>query len=200
MSQEGVHDTFVDTGELDIASRGSRRVWLVKMPQFILDAWKQAGPDAELGRVRVTQKGPTSEVSNRSIILDPSFFFLPLSLPFMQQFQCTMSLSGPSAANLPKEYRLNLAPAPTPIYAFSEDAQGNVALEGAVKNRGDVGPMDGDSVEYRNLVRRRTVESDTKSRGVQLHNDAQMPIKPVNSSRVISTLTGKVCYYCFLPL
>ena len=61
-AEAGRGDTFEDTGEVDM-SRSGRRVWLVKMPQFILDAWKQAGPDAELGRVRVTQKGHSTEVS-----------------------------------------------------------------------------------------------------------------------------------------
>lgn len=61
-AEAGRGDTFEDTGEVDM-SRSGRRVWLVKMPQFILDAWKQAGPDAELGRVRVTQKGNSTEVS-----------------------------------------------------------------------------------------------------------------------------------------
>ncbi len=54
-------DTFEDTGELNV-SRGGRRVWLVKVPQFLADAWKQAGPDAELGKVRVSQAGPAAEV------------------------------------------------------------------------------------------------------------------------------------------
>ena len=103
-----------------------------------------------------------------------------------------MSLSGPYATNLPKEYRLNLNTAPNPIYAFSEDTQGNVALEGTVKHRCDVGPVDGESAEYRNLVRRRTAEGDAKTRGVQQYNDVQMPVRPAAASRVISTITGKV--------
>lgn len=103
-----------------------------------------------------------------------------------------MTLTGASAAGLPKEYHLNLAPAPTPIYVFSEDAAGAVALEGAVKHRGDVGPADGHSAEYRALVRRRTADADTHTRGVQQYHDVQMPSRPAAASRVISTITGKV--------
>lgn len=102
-----------------------------------------------------------------------------------------MTLTGPLSANLPKEYHLNLTAAPNPMYCFSEDAQGSVALEGVVKHRGDIGPVDGDSAEYRNLVRKRTQESDVRTRGVQQWNDAQAPARP-SVSRVISTITGKV--------
>lgn len=68
MAQDaGRGETFEDTGELDVG-RGTRRVWLVKMPAFILDAWKNAPPDAELGRVRVTPKGNTTEVSSLFLV------------------------------------------------------------------------------------------------------------------------------------
>ena len=38
--------------ELDV-SNATRGVWLVKVPNYVADSWKDAQPDAELGRVTV---------------------------------------------------------------------------------------------------------------------------------------------------
>ena len=39
--------------ELDVGN-ATRGVWLVKVPNYVADSWKDAQPDAELGRVTVT--------------------------------------------------------------------------------------------------------------------------------------------------
>ena len=38
--------------EFDVAN-AKRGVWLVKVPNYLADAWKGAGPDAELGKLKL---------------------------------------------------------------------------------------------------------------------------------------------------
>lgn len=39
--------------ELDVGN-ATRGIWLVKVPNYVADSWKEAQPDAELGRITVT--------------------------------------------------------------------------------------------------------------------------------------------------
>ena len=40
--------------ELDV-SNATRGVWLVKVPNYLADIWKNAQPDSELGKIKITK-------------------------------------------------------------------------------------------------------------------------------------------------
>lgn len=52
-------DVYEDAGDLDISQAG-RAVWLVKLPQFLADRWKDIDEDEEitLGTVKVDRNAP----------------------------------------------------------------------------------------------------------------------------------------------
>lgn len=35
-------------------SNATRGVWLVKVPNYLADAWKEAGPASELGKIKIS--------------------------------------------------------------------------------------------------------------------------------------------------
>ena len=39
--------------ELDTAN-ATRGIWLVKVPNYLAEAWKDADPESELGKIRLT--------------------------------------------------------------------------------------------------------------------------------------------------
>lgn len=43
----------VPARELDVTN-SRRGVWLVKVPNYLAAAWKNAEPDSELGRIKIT--------------------------------------------------------------------------------------------------------------------------------------------------
>lgn len=38
--------------ELDVTN-ATRGIWLVKVPNYLADAWEGASPDSELGRIKI---------------------------------------------------------------------------------------------------------------------------------------------------
>jgi transcription initiation factor TFIIF subunit beta len=119
----------------------SRKVWLVKVPHFLADSWKKAGPDTELGKVKITTKGPNSEVS--------------------------LTLAPAAAGQIPQEYNLLSTAQPLPpMFVISETEEGHVAAEGAVKTRCDLVPVNASAPEYRAIVQQRNIASTTKTRHV----------------------------------
>eukprot|EP01118_Nematostelium_gracile_P019905 TRINITY_DN9434_c0_g1_i1.p1 TRINITY_DN9434_c0_g1~~TRINITY_DN9434_c0_g1_i1.p1 ORF type:complete len:267 (-),score=58.79 TRINITY_DN9434_c0_g1_i1:84-851(-) len=121
----------------------TRKVWLVKVPNFLADAWTNgAPPNANLGKVEVTAQGQT--LVNMKLLLEGSY-----------------------AKDLPKSYRMNpVRTGPTNIYSFSEGDSEGITMEGCVESKYDTTPDD--TGEYRTLMRNRVQKSNIKLRTTQV--------------------------------
>lgn len=51
-SQASKKSKKVPARELDI-SNATRGIWLVKVPNYLADVWKDAEPDSELGTIKI---------------------------------------------------------------------------------------------------------------------------------------------------
>jgi transcription initiation factor TFIIF subunit beta len=62
-------ELYEDAGDLDI-SNGERAVWLVKLPQFLADRWKDIDVDEEipLGVVKVDRNAPEQKQVYKSFL------------------------------------------------------------------------------------------------------------------------------------
>lgn len=136
------------TGELDI-KKAFRSVWLVKVPAFIFDLWKNSPSNAPLGTVTV------AEYSNS----DPQ-----------------MSVTAATGeSSIPKEYSLSPPAAITttngpPIgqtYILSEEGEGEnmkLAIEGNVQHSHKFDMKPKYSQEYKGVLRNRMRQSEKKLR------------------------------------
>jgi len=85
-----------------------------------------------------------------------------------------------------KEYRLDFTPVDDPLFIFSEDHMGNVAIEGKVQQKGNVTPIF--SSEYSQVCKERTQEAEKKLRVTKKADDER--IKPAYVSTVTTTTTS----------
>jgi len=140
---EEVTGGFVD---LDNAQR---KVWLVKLPPFLAEAWEKQGPNVRVGSVRIKEeRGKPPEMS--------------------------VLLSGEYANQLPKEFAMHYFPEPSPLTIFSENVEegGTIAAEGDVEYKCDVKPVF--SEEYREMTRNRVQLANTKTRTLQRVDDKNL--------------------------
>jgi len=140
------------------AGKSEKKVWLVKVPNFVGKRWLAAcdesanGPSnrgVELGEVRIDMSGAAAS-------------------------NCTLSLKGPTAENLPKTYTLRKAKEASHVHSFGEDPD-VVTIGGRVDQRFDAemqaAPGKESSEldpEYRRISRERNRVAATKTRTAQV--------------------------------
>jgi len=107
---------FVSTLDL---KKENTATWLVKVPQWLADLWDCQGPDVDLGKVQL--KADPNNVKNNEAYL------------FLQE----------NFGDVPcKKFKMKMATISKPMKILSEDIQGNVVVEGTVKNKFDLEPME----------------------------------------------------------
>jgi len=139
--EENAKSNEDDFSSILTTAQASRKVWLVKIPSFLAEAWsKQSDKTDALGTINIKEDVAT-KVYDMSIKLKES----------------------PTIQDLPKEYSLNCKPPPNLMNIFSENQEdGRMAIEGTVEFSCDVKPQY--SEEYKRLCRGRLDKSMTKTR------------------------------------
>uniref|UniRef100_A0A7R9Y0U7 TFIIF beta subunit HTH domain-containing protein n=1 Tax=Prasinoderma coloniale TaxID=156133 RepID=A0A7R9Y0U7_9VIRI len=84
-----------------------------------------------------------------------------------------VTLEGPTAARLPKEYVVNASVGSAPAAAFSCSGDGRFAVEGKVTRKGDLQALDLKSKEYKALMRERLLSTQRKKHVVDLDGKAR---------------------------
>lgn len=119
--------------ELGVAN-ATRAIWLVKVPNYVAALWKTAGPDAELGKMRITESSKAKE-PDMSFILSED-----------------LAKAGAIKAGLeiPREHRLQIHDTSRQsLSGFSESLDGmekrEVLAEGKVIQRAELQPLDSEA-------------------------------------------------------
>lgn len=136
-TKKGGH-TASSARELGVAN-ASRAVWLVKVPNYLATLWKNAGPEAELGKMRITKSSKSKE---------PDMSFI------LSEDLAKAGSSTVGGLEIPREHRVQTQDTSRQsLNAFSESMEGverrEVAAEGKVTQRTELQPIDSDA--YRKL-------------------------------------------------
>ncbi|KAK9815293.1 hypothetical protein WJX72_001166 [[Myrmecia] bisecta] len=141
------------------ATNAGQQVWLVKVPNFVAQAWRaqceqskhsQQAQGAELGRVRIETNSD-------------------------QQHDLSLTLTGTGVDGLPKEYKMRTQTADVAaVHAFAE-REGRTSIQGSIVQKFDL-EMNQASEEhidprYRQLSRARHQQASTKTRVMQVIDD-----------------------------
>jgi len=127
-------------GEVDLSS-AQKRVMLVKIPNFLAQAWMELPSNTELGTVKIKEEKDSGKLAEMKLIL-----------------------KGDYANEFPKEYNIDYTQSKIPMQIFSELKQGQVSIEGSVEYQCDVKPLD--SQVYRHLVRERVEKTKMRERAL----------------------------------
>lgn len=122
----------------------ARAVWLVRVPEFVMEAWRQQPGDSTLGELRVHAGGSMSLLLKNPRVDDAS------------------------AAAIPEHYSMSYDAKPTPMELFSETAEGEFAFEGLVEQRCDVTPVINEQYGRLMAERRSAAVQDAKRPRVML--------------------------------
>ncbi|GAA5914823.1 hypothetical protein JCM6882_007283 [Rhodosporidiobolus microsporus] len=133
-----------DDGEdedLDLA-KGGQRVWLCKVPRFLMDEWSKAQQEGEiLGRVRVYDEKDSKGNPKIAVILNSSSSNAaagPSSQPDIKGKRPAASSTASGGAGLPTEYKLTMQNTESKnLYVFGEKVEEveESGEEGARKKR-----------------------------------------------------------------
>jgi len=96
-------------GDCD-TSRAEKKIFLMKVPNFLYDSWSKTENGTELGSVELKEQ------------------------------ELNINLNGDYPSSFPKEYNVVYTAAGIPIQIFSEDQYGQLALEGKVVHQCDMKP------------------------------------------------------------
>jgi len=137
-------DDNINTGIVDIAS-ANRRVWLVKVPDYLADRLEQLDEDGvDLGVVRAT----------------------PVSAGAPASVKLLLSPGGP-CGDLPLEYTMQLSKCDQTMHLFCEDLAGQALLvEGKVEQECHLKPVLNE--QYRDVMRRRNEVANKPKRTIQV--------------------------------
>jgi len=117
--KEEPEETKPYVSTLDIKKENTS-TWLVKVPQWLAELWVCKVPDIALGKVQL-KADPNNAKNNEA--------YLFLHEDFVGDVPC-------------KHFKMKMAPISKPMKILSEDIQGNVVVEGTVKNKFDLEPME----------------------------------------------------------
>ncbi len=114
-----------------------RAIWLVKIPNYMAAIWKNAAPDAELGKMKITMSKKERDMC------------FVLSEEFAKSGSTTFG-----GLDIPREYKVHTQDTSRQsLCVFSESVEGvekrEVAGEGKVIQRTELQPVDSDA--YRKL-------------------------------------------------
>lgn len=164
-----------------VDTRNQRDVWLVKVPKYIANAWKEAPDGTELGKLQVQKgqpNGPIKFVSNANLRLPTA----------------GASKAATTNGQLPSEHKLSLQPLTHQkmvILTQTKDAPSNpndnsnnerIAFEGDVKFRGELRPT-GD-MSYMSLKTNLIREAAKPVRVTQILDKAVTSYKPRGATQL----------------
>ena len=125
------------TKELGV-SNATRAIWLVKVPNYVATLWRNADPDAELGKMRIAKSVKANETVMSFILSED------------------LARKGASKAGgleIPREHNVRMQDASRQaLSGFSESVgsvENEVLAEGKVVQRAELQPID--SAAYRKL-------------------------------------------------
>lgn len=139
-------------------SQSQRKIWLVKLPDFLMERWSSMSKNwtegIDFGTVRIYEQLPNKQV------------------------QVSMHLSNdPRLSDLPKDYDLSFVRNAKPNSAFSEKEGNNHSLEieGKIEQECLVKPIINDT--YKQLVKERNVKSNQPKRTIQYLDQERTDVK-----------------------
>lgn len=152
LDQDGISTGIVRT------EHANRRVWLVKVPDFLADRLADLDEEGlELGVVRATPGAP-GQPPQVKLILSPS---------------------GP-CGDLPLEYDMQLSRCTQTLHLFCEDVTGSaVMIEGKVEQECQLKPVLDE--QYRNMMKKRDEMANKPKRTIQL-------VDPIADSRQVGLI------------
>jgi transcription initiation factor TFIIF subunit beta len=139
-------------------SQAQRKVWLVKLPDFLMERWMgmshNATDEMDFGAVRIHEQAPNKPVH------------VTLHLPTDTRYQ-----------GIPKDYELNFMKNAKPNSVFSENALDGTAIDitGKVDQECLVKPIMNE--EYRKLLKERVESSNRPKRSIQVLHQEQSDIQ-----------------------
>ena len=150
--QDGISTGIIRT------DNANRRVWLVKIPDFLADRLADIDEDGlELGTVRAT----------------------PGNNGNPPQVKLVLSSNGP-CSDLPLEYDMQLSRCAQTLHLFCEDFAGNaIAVDGKVEQECQLKPVLDDN--YRSVLRMRDEQANKPKRSIQL-------VDPIADSRQVGLI------------
>ena len=144
-----------------------RRVWLLKVPNFLYDHWTEATvPNTDLGVVRVESK--------------------PGEAP---QISLSLNTGEPGAENIPKSYKLSYMKNPQSRFVFAENEEGKaVSIAGKIQYEFNVNPEFND--EYRKIMKERSHYGSLPRRTTQFVDESRSTTKfnilaPINEAKLL---------------
>lgn len=172
-------DKSADLKDLDLTC-ASRGVWLVKVPKYISECWKKAGPGEEVGKVVISKQKGTSEVKfsvNDRLAAAAMLADEPTTIPTDHIFTMTgianQTMSVLSTESLPG----------SSSNQHSTISEYQVAVEGKVIQRAECRPIE--NAGYMALKRSR-LEAGNRPRNevVQLSKPVNIKPKSIHESEL----------------
>ncbi|KAI8330011.1 transcription initiation factor IIF, beta subunit-domain-containing protein [Choanephora cucurbitarum] len=140
----------------------AKRVWLVKVPKFLAERWRQVDEDnVRLGSIRIYNKAPPGKPAQIELLLPDE------------------SQEGPGVigipSNLPKKYNIQITPGEVQNkFVFSEHPNGGKAISGTIHHECTATPSE--TPAYRDIMRKRVREAGTPQRSVQPIGQTNQPM------------------------
>ncbi|KAI8084208.1 transcription initiation factor IIF, beta subunit-domain-containing protein [Gilbertella persicaria] len=130
------------------------KVWLVKVPKFLADRWRNVDEDnVRLGSIRIYNKVPPGKPANIELVLPEE-----------------EAVSG-----LPRKYNIQITPGEVQNkFVFSEHANGGKAISGTIHHECTATPSEASA--YRDIMRKRVREAGTPQRSVQPIGQTNQPM------------------------
>jgi len=143
-----------DAEDLDISNIATK-IWLVKVPNFLAEKWKNVDQDSmNLGTVRIYNRNPEGSSSHVKLILP----------------------ENEETADIPKEYSIKIPSGEVENkYVFASNRHGAATrVVGKIHHECHVSPANW--MTYRDIMRKRVHEADRPARTVQVLGQNSQPI------------------------
>eukprot|EP00771_Trimastix_marina_P002611 gnl/Trimastix_PCT/3751.p1 GENE.gnl/Trimastix_PCT/3751~~gnl/Trimastix_PCT/3751.p1 ORF type:complete len:293 (+),score=93.17 gnl/Trimastix_PCT/3751:22-900(+) len=134
----------IDTN-VDFAQRA---LWLVKVPNFLHEAWMNSPGDKPIGKINMERNGD-SPIPNVSIELD----------------------DRPEFADIPKQFNFRSKTGQPPTHVFSRRADGKLSIDGMVILNADAAPTFTDKYRF---VRRNRVQAIVQQRALRTIREVEV--------------------------
>ena len=143
----------VESGSIETSS-SERRVWLVKMPDFVFD--------------RITELDGDGELDVGAVRIHPAVGDTPVRVTIK------LDEDGP-CGDIPLEYELRVTKSQQHMHMFSEDEDNRaVSIDGRVEQECQMKPIFNQG--YREVLQNRTLEANRPLRTVQMVNAFDSPV------------------------
>jgi len=168
--------------ELDLTN-STRDVWLVKVPKYISDRWSKAGPNADVGKLRITRG--VGSVPQVSLTLADSVC-APIQ-GISEQESLNLVRNSSTSQEIPKEHKFKISGvASQTLGVFSvtpgdkehvPPIQDKVEMEGRVVQRGECAPIN--SKNYMSIKKEAITKAGEPVRKVMQLTQHVQGYKPV---------------------